>query len=340
MHIRLMEFADVNRVMEIWNESVAAHEVVYYSLTESYFEKKFLRDPHYDPKYSFVATENGRVIGFISGIAKKVFLPKETHENTPGFLTCLFVDAAYRRRGTGTALLNTLMQAFRENGKQSITCGNGNPINLDWTIPGTERHDHNNTPGVDEECQGHPFLLKNGFEDKYREVAMYLNLKDYVEAPEVREKQEKLKAEGIATGRYDVALHYDFDGMCDRVGSEYWRKVLQDETHATSPRPILAATYQDRIVGFTGPVDKQESGRGWFTGICTDPLFERKGIATVLFNLLMQEFIAEGATFSTLFTGDDNHAQRVYLRAGLRVVRRFVIMSRTLSHEAPAASLR
>jgi ribosomal protein S18 acetylase RimI-like enzyme len=77
-------------------------------------------------------------------------------------------------------------------------------------------------------------------------------------------------------------------------------------------------------------VDKQPSGRGWFTGICTDPLYERRGIATVLFNLLMQAFIAEGAAFSTLFTGDDNHAQKVYRRAGMRVARRFVIMEKTL----------
>ncbi len=330
MEIRIMEREDLGQVMELWNESVAAHEVVFYPLTEEYFEKKFLMNPNYDPKYSLVAVEDGNVIGFISGIAKKIFLPKETHENTPGFLTCIFADKAYRRQGIGTALLEALMKAFRFDGKKRIACGNGNPINLDWIVPGTDHHDHNNVPGMDEDCPGHPFLIKNGFEDSYREIAMYLNLKDYVEQPDVREKQEKLKAEGIYTGRYDVSLNFDFDGMCDRVGSEYWRKVLQDETKAENPRPILVATCDKHIVGFTGPVDKQESGRGWFTGICTDPKFERRGIATVLFNLLMQEFIAEGAVFSTLFTGNDNHAQRVYLRAGFRIARRFVIMERPL----------
>ena len=69
----------------------------------------------------------------------------------------------------------------------------------------------------------------------------------------------------------------------------------------------------------------------WFSGICTDPLFEKKGIASVLFNLLMQEFIAEGAAFSTLFTGREAHARRVYERAGLRVVRGFAIMDKPLA---------
>jgi ribosomal protein S18 acetylase RimI-like enzyme len=134
-------------------------------------------------------------------------------------------------------------------------------------------------------------------------------------------------------GVHAVITYKDADAINDKYtlnGPLPTRKVLQDETHAENPRPILVATCDRHIVGFTGPVDKQKSGRGWFTGICTDPKFERRGIATVLFNLLMQEFIAEGATFSTLFTGNDNHAQRVYLRAGFRIARRFVIMERAL----------
>ncbi len=330
MDIRVMEAGDLGRVMEIWNASVAGHEVVYYPLTQAYFTQKFLENPNYDPAYSLVAVEDGRVAGFINGIAKKVFLPRETNGNTPGYLTCVFVDKAYRRKGVGTALLNALTAAFQKSGKARVACSGGNPINLDWIVPGTKGHDHNNAPGMDEDCLGHPFLLKNGFTDRHREVAMYLNLKDYMPAPDLKERQERLLAEGIYTGRYDVSLKYDFDGMCDRVGSEYWRKVLRDETSAPHPRPILAATHEKSIVGFTGPVDKQVSGRGWFTGICTDPLFEKRGIATVLFNLLMQEFIAEGAVFSTLFTGDDNHAQRVYLRTGFRIARRFVVMDRAI----------
>ena len=52
--------------------------------------------------------------------------------------------------------------------------------------------------------------------------------------------------------------------------------------------------------------------------------------ASMLFNLLMQEFVAEGAAFSTLFTGDSNHAQRIYKRAGFDVVRRFALMGKSL----------
>ena len=156
---------------------------------------------------------------------------------------------------------------------------------------------------------------------------MYLNLKDYVWDKKLDDLTEKLAAEGIRVGRWEIGLGEDYDGMCDRVGSEYWRSVLQEETAKENPRPILAAVTDGHIVGFTGPVDRQENGRGWFTGICTDPLIGGKGAGSVLFNLLMKEFVAEGAQFTSLFTGLDNHAQKIYYRAGLRIVAHFAVLS-------------
>ncbi len=347
--IRPFTLSDLPAVIAVWNEAVEAGEVVYYPITEDYFHKKFVQDPNYDPKYSLVAEEDGKVVGFINGVAKKVFLTGETNESTPGFLTCVFVSRPYRRRGIGRALVDTLGALFKANGKSVYACNGNNPINLDWIIPGTPGHDHNNCPGVDVDCPGFEFLKKLGFADIHTEVAMYLNLSHYKPWDELEARREALRAQGIETGRYDVNLNYEYDGMFDRVKSEYWRSVLKTEIQChrdnvpctdirfipngvvpAGPRPILAATHEGKIVCFTGPVDKQKSGRGWFSGICTDPLYERRGIASVMFNLLMQEFVDAGAAFSTLFTGDDNHAQRIYYNAGLRVVKRFSIMRKGL----------
>ena len=205
-----------------------------------------------------------------------------------------------------------------------------NPVNLDWVVPGTPGHEHNNAPGVDEAGPAYPFLQKRGFTARAREAAMYLDLKDFQKQPDIEEKREVLRRQGITAGLYDPTLRYEFDGMCDRVGSEYWRKVLREETSSPSPRPILAATVPGHVVAFTGPVDRQENGRGWFTGICTDPLYEKRGIATVLFSDLLERFLLAGVRYSTLFTGTENHAQRLYARAGFRPVRHFAIMEKRL----------
>ncbi len=331
MTIRKALPSDRAQIFALWNASCEKNEVVYKPLTEERFNALFEANPHYDGEYDFVAEENGEVVGFITGAEKKIFLPGETRENTPGYLTAIFVKDGKRKAGIGKALLTALEDAFRANGKKSVVSSGNNPVNLGWYIPGTPGHDHNNAPGTDVECAGYEFLIKNGYADLHREVAMYLDLSKYECAPEIEEIRQRLKSEeNIYVGRYDVKWGCEFDGMCDRVGSEYWRKVLQDETAKENPRVILTGVYENHIVGFTGPVDKEPSGRGWFTGICVDPNFGKKGIATVLFNDLMREFVDEGAAFSTLFTGIDNHAQRLYKRTGFNVKRTFAIMKKEL----------
>ena len=179
-----------------------------------------------------------------------------------------------------------------------------------------------------------------------------VDLSTYQWNPELDGIIEQLKADGIYVGVWQPGMGEEYDGMCDRVGSEYWRNVLKQEIAAwhegrpnsdpdlwvdglkpEGPRPILVAMKDGHIIGFTGPVDLQQSGRGWFTGICADPKWGGRGIGTVLFNMLMQEFVDEGAAFSSLFTGLDNHAQKIYMRAGMHVTANFAIMSCQLGSE-------
>jgi len=330
MVVRSYCTSDIPALTAIWNRAAKAGETVYRPLDEVALSAKLFSQSENGTR-CFVAEKGGKVIGFVHGVAQNRFLPGETHENTPGFLTAALVPPDYRRLGVGTALLTALEQSFAAEGKRRISVSERNPVQLAWVVPGTPGHEHNKAPGVDEDCEGYKFLLAKGYQITDREVAMYMPLDQYMPDTRLEDRRSALRAMGIETGRYDVTLRYDFDRMCDRVGSEYWRSVLQEETVASSPRPILAATHGGHIVGFTGPVDLESSGRGWFSGICTDPEYEKRGIATVLFNLLMKEFIAEGAIYSTLFTGSENRAQNLYVRTGFRIVRRFSVMTKAIT---------
>lgn len=328
MHVEIRDYAggDLSAIVRIWNGCVRRGEVLYRSLTEAYFEEKFLGEPG---AQILVAQADGAVVGFLAGCRQTAFLPGQTEENTPAYLSVMMVDEPARRRGIGSALLSAFEQRFAALGKRVFAVSSNCPINLDWVIPGTPGHEHNNMPGADEGCPGFEFLKKRGYAVYVREVAMYLNLATYEKRPEIEEKRAALAAQGITAGLYDPALHAEFDGMCDRVRSEYWRQVLREELQKPQPRPILAAVTDGHMVGFTGPVDRQENGRGWFTGICTDPLYEQRGIASVLFGDLMEQFVRVGAAYSTLFTGTENHAQRLYLKTGFRPARYFSIMRKT-----------
>ena len=327
MDIRLYQKDDLEQIVSLWNTCVSRGEALYRPLQAAYFEEKFISQPG---AQVLVAAEGETVLGFLAGCKKTEFLPGQTEENTPAYLSAFMVAPQCRHQGVGSALLAAFESRFAAMGKKSFAVSSLCPINLDWVIPGTPGHEHNNMPGIDEECMGFGFLKKHGYAVAVREVAMYLNLAQYEKKPEVEQRRAQLAAEGIVAGVYDPAQQAEFDGMCDRVGSEYWRQVLREETAKAHPRPILAAVHDGHIVGFTGPVDRQENGRGWFTGICTDPLYEKRGIAGVLFNDLMGEFIKVGAAYSTLFTGTENHAQRLYLKTGFKPARYFAIMKKAI----------
>ena len=335
--------ADAKEALALLKTLSDNHEVLYKPLEEADFLSRFFGEK----RWGFTArTDDGRLIGWIHGAAKTSFLEGETHENTPLYLTMLLVDAAWRRQGVGSALLEALKKAGVEAGKKAMAVSGDNPVHLTWLIPGAGGHDHNNAPGVDEDGMGFAFFQKHGFKDDFHEISLYMNLQDYKWDPKLDEMIAKLNAEGIHVGRWQMGMGEECDGMCDRVGSEYWRNSIKRELKAwhsgqpnddpefwpdgvkpAGPRPILAAVKDEHIIGFTGPVDLQKSGRGWFTGICADPEWGGRGIGTVLFNMLMQEFVDEGAAFSSLFTGLHNHAQKIYMRAGMHVTARFAVMS-------------
>ena len=108
MIIRRMNPADIPDIVRLWNNSVRAGEVVYRPIDEAYFNAKFLCSSGYYPELSLVAEQEGVVVGYINGTMKREFLRGQTHDNTPGCLTVIFVDAAFRGKGIGSDLLKTL----------------------------------------------------------------------------------------------------------------------------------------------------------------------------------------------------------------------------------------
>ena len=341
MEIRALTPQYTSACVQLMRLISSRSEILYKPVTEDDFSARFFGEN----RWGFGAFEGDALVGYACAAAKTSYLNGENFANTPLYLTMVLVDPENRRKGIGTALISELKALTKELGKPSLTVTDMNPVRLTWLIPGANGHDHNNAPGVDEDGMGYPFLLKQGFEARMHEVAMYVDLAKYQWNPELDAQIEALKAEGIYVGLWQVGMGEEYDGMCDRVGSEYWRNVLKQEIAAwhenrpnsdpdlwvdglkpAGPRPILVAMKEEHIIGFTGPVGRQQSGRGWFTGICVDPEYGGKGIGTILFNMLMAAFQKEGAAFSSLFTGTANHAQKIYRRAGFAPHARWAVM--------------
>ena len=286
MEIRALTQQDTKAAVALMQLLSDRGEILYKPVTEEDFNTRFFGEC----RWGFGAFEADELIGFVHAAAKTSFLNKENAANTPLYLTMILVHPDYRRKGVGTALIDRIKALRTELGKPNITVTDMNPVRLTWLIPGANGHDHNNAPGVYENGMGYPFLQKQGFEARMHEVAMYVDLSTYKWNPALDDIIETLKADGIYVGLWKPGMGEEYDGMCDRVGSEYWRNVLKQEIAAwheerpnsdpdlwvdgikpEGPRPILVAMKDEHIIGFTGPVGRQQSGRGWFTGICVDP---------------------------------------------------------------------
>ncbi|MDI6618390.1 MAG: GNAT family N-acetyltransferase [Clostridiales bacterium] len=329
--MEIVKFNDgyLKDVVHLWNSS-CGFEMPYKPFTEEGFKLKFINNPHFSYDGTFVCTDGEKVIGFANALFKKSFLPGETFENTPGYITFVIVDKGYRYKGVGTALLKRAEDYLKNSGKKRSQMDFFNPINLEWYIPGTDRHDHPNAPGVDIEGPGYEFVKKNGYIERTREISMYLDLKRFEIDESILKKKLELKQRGVDIGYYDKNNHTGFDGLFDNLGNELWRKEIDDDLSREKPYPVLVASKNGRICGFAGPISMEKSGRGLFSGIGVDSNCRGMGIGKVLFFMLCDSFRKEGVKFMSIFTGIDNQARKIYEAAGFKIVKTWALFRKEL----------
>ncbi|MBR6028438.1 MAG: GNAT family N-acetyltransferase [Clostridia bacterium] len=275
------------------------------------------------------------------------------------WLDLVLVAREKRRQGIGRALVEAFEAQVRAAGVRGVRVG-GSPLDIAWRLPRTGGHEHPHLPGVPVGFPAFPyqsyfhrgadFLKACGYAERTRVMAMdcALGLGHGPVAELAGQRGYALRRAGIEfldRPPADGALRYD--ALCDHVGSEYWRAALKTELEAwragkpnadprfwpdgrqpLGPRPLLMAVDGGEVVGFTGPVDVQRNRRGWFTGLCVDPAYQRRGIGRVLFEALMLTLADEGAEYMTLYTGEGNPARRLYEREGFTARQTFALLGK------------
>ena len=88
--------------------------------------------------------------------------------------------------------------------------------------------------------------------------------------------------------------------------------------------------HHNEVVGFTGPLRKENNGRGYFAGIGVLSSHQGKKLGKTLFYRLCEELKLLGSDYMTLFTGRNNNAKYIYKQAGFEVVKSFMILKKFL----------
>ena len=320
--LRNYESADMLPLLQLWNS--AGVRMGYAPMDAVQFRQLLTEHPDFSREFTFVLEDEGRLLGFINGCAGD-----HIADGIPyGYISCLILAPEADSEENTRLLLDALENAFRAAGRTHSTASYFNPIRLPWVIPGTPGHQHNNAPGVAVELRLYDRMRALGYEEIDRECALYYPLKDHVTPDWVEEKALKMALRGYTVARYDAAVHTGLEELVENLHNSMWSAEVP--AAGRSGMDLLVALKDNVCAGFTGPVYREKTGRGYLAGVAVAPAFERNGLGTLLFYRLLQREKEVGADYMSIFTGVNNHARFIYLGAGFKVVRNFAILLKEL----------
>lgn len=324
MAIRTIQEKDISSIFTMWHQAIHDGELLYKPLSQEIFISKFIESSLPFPIRSFVYEVNHQPVGFISGVVDP--------SKSKAYLTMIFVEPSSRHHGYGTALLNHFENEIHVSFSQipSIDILFFNPMTLEWIIPLTNQHDHPNAPGVDYDSVAHRFFKKNGYIEFAKQNSYYRNIQGFTYSEKIEELNKSLKEKNIEIRLYDLNKDHGFQHLFDDLKNPYWQQEITQAV--TNNQPILIASHEGIIIGFTGPLRVQQSLRGYFAGIGVHSAYRGLGVGKVLFAALCKELSHLGAHYMSLFTGEQNQARKIYEREHFVIVRSWANMRKELKH--------
>lgn len=305
--------------LKCWN---GMEELPYKKLTAAEFNGLFF-EAKGCAEYFAVYVDGGIPCGFAGG--------DYCAESGIGYLTFVYVVPERRREGIGRALAGYIEERIKADAgdanKRTDIMFN-NPVHLPWFIPGRAPHDHPCAPGVDMSSGGYLFAKNIGYRDYATMNSYYMPLAKFTMPVGFFEKEAALRESGIEVTYYDGNVHSGFAEFFDALSNEGWRKAVLSNLD----KPVLVAVKDGKVVGYTGPLSIDASGRGNFCGIGVRPDIRGGGAGKALFFRLCEGLRDMGADFMSLYTGEENPARNIYEAAGFKIVRSWSCMRRFERH--------
>lgn len=321
MEFKNFEEKYLSEVVKLWNDNVAA-VTVYKPFTTTTFTHKFLENRFFDNAGLKLLFDGEKLVGIGHAIINDA-------PTSPGFITFVAIEKEYQRQGLGTKMLHELEEYLKGRGKEVIRLLFFNPTNLEWIIPGTNA-DHPGAPAIPFNSPFYFLLINNGYIPGAQQDSFYLDITNYQMPQKVIDTEKRNAANGYNITIYDETKHHGFKELFEALNNPGWFQAVQHNLSKEKPDPMLIIEKDGEILGWTGPMYTQESGRGYFAGIGVHPKTQGLGLGKALFCNLVNESKKNGAKFMTLFTGAENLARNIYLYAGFKIIQSFAVMTKKL----------
>ena len=299
-------------------------EMFYQEKTFDEFKNTLFNSRAFEADGTFVALDGDKVVGFISTNAR------DDNPKTSGYINTFIVNKAYRRQGIGSKLLELGEAYLKEKGKTSVRFVFLSGINWAWYIPYTDKHMHPGMPAVRMNSDFYIFLYHHGYAVNSIHEGFHLPLSEYELPQAVVDKMEKNKERGLFVEIYDPNKHYGVEEFCQKIEGDNpgFAYSIRYNLNRPEPKPWLCANENGRMVGWTGAMWSEDSGRGHFDGIIVDEDIRGAGLGKALFCYLCYQSKLNGAQYMTFFTGLDNPARYIYLGAGFKIAQSFADMKK------------
>jgi GNAT superfamily N-acetyltransferase len=174
------------------------------------------------------------------------------------------------------------------------------------------------------------FFKKHGYIEFAKQNSYYRNIERYTYSHLIEELIQSLKKNKIEISLYDQEKHHGFQELFDDLKNSYWQTEITQAVQ--DKKPVLVASHDGKIIGFTGPLRVQPSLRGYFAGIGVHQEYRGLGVGKVLFAALCKELSRLGAHYMSLFTGENNQARKIYERENFVIVRSWANMRKDINH--------
>ena len=326
MNIRNANINDMPKICELWNKEVASLGF-YKPLEEEQFIKVFTSDPDFSYEGVFVAYYGEELVGYIMGFIRGLYAK---NPDNPGCLNSIVVAKKYRKRGIGGLLIKKLEEFFKVNGRNYVQAYNYLPLCYEWYIPNFDKHNHPCAPAIRVNSEEYFFLLHHGYEAISFEDAFHLPLEEYELSDSIKEILERNEKDGIVIEYYDPNKHYGIDEFYEDIQAPEFEKVIRSNLALEKPYPFLVVAKDNKVVGWTGALWNEPSGRGHFDGIIISESVRGRGLGKALFATLAYKSKLNGAKFMTFYTGWKNHARYIYMGAGFKIIQSYSIMKKKI----------
>ena len=305
--IRTYEPADEQEIVTLWNKCLPRDEI---SLT--IFRRKIILDPNFNARGCSVAVMKNRVVGFMLGLYRRYPYFDLGLEPGKGWITVFFVHPEYQHQGVGRSLLALAERFLADNSVRHIFVSDYTP---NYFIPGVD---------LDAYDAGHLMLKSHGYRKVENVYGMGRSLVDFEVPSHMPELSGKLEQAGFSVKLFqpEYSLRV-LEFLRDYYPGDLYRVALERLTENPECDEILVALKADQVVGFSHFLDER------FGPFGIHPDYTGRGLGPLLYYQTVQQMRKKGK-HNLWLAWTTGRAKDFYHKVGLKVIRRHLIMEKTL----------